>query len=95
MKLKEVYSVKSKSKIDYSFKELTYREFQIVIDMLDAVKDSTRQEKMRTNEVAFCQLVENAEQLLNEASNAAVESVFADAIKFNQGDEPDIEKKSE
>jgi hypothetical protein len=94
MNARSVTGVETLQPITYSFKTLTYRKFQSVIEMLEDARSADRKERNRMNEEAASLLIDNAKQLLDEASNADVQRIMVEAIEFNQGTEADA-KKSE
>ena len=94
MNAKTVPGVETGQPITYSFKTLTYRKFQSVIELLEDARSADRKERNRMNEEAAGALIENSKQLLDEASNADVQRIMVEAIEFNQGTEADA-KKSE
>ena len=92
---KTITSITTGTPIAYSFRVLTYRQFQGAIDKLDEARQiSDRKERNRLNEEVANELIENATQLLNEATNVDVQQAMVDAIDFNQGTTVDV-KKSE
>ena len=92
---KPITSIITGTAIAYSFRVLTYRQFQGAIDKLDEARQiADRKERNRLNEEVANELIENATQLLNEATNVDVQQAMVDAIDFNQGTTVDV-KKSE
>ena len=95
MTTKPIISVTTKQPIPYSFKLLTYRQYMAAVDKLDDGRSSPdRKERNRLSEEAACELIENAIQLLDEASNIDVQDAMVAAIDFNQVGATDV-KKSE
>ncbi len=92
---KPILSVTTQQRIPYSFKLLTYRQYMAAVDKLDEGRASPdRKERNRLSEEAACELIENATQLLDEASNVDVQDAMVAAIDFNQVGATDV-KKSE
>ena len=95
MSPKPILSVTTQQPIPYSFKLLTYRQYMAAVDKLDEGRASTdRKERNRLSEEAANALIENAGQLLDEASNVDVQDAMVAAIDFNQVGATDV-KKSE
>ncbi len=92
---KTVTSVETGAQIEYSFKTLTYRKFQAVIESLeDARATKDRKERNRLNDECAEALITNSKQLLDEASNADVQRILVEAIEFNQGTDTDAKKSA-
>jgi len=92
---KTAKSVETGDLVSYSFKTLTYRKFQTVIETLEDAREATdRKERNRLNEEAVELLVNNSKQLLDEVSNADVQRIIVEAIEFNQGTETDAKKSA-
>jgi hypothetical protein len=90
---KTVNSVETGSIIEYSFKTLTYRKFQSVMEKLeDSRASKDRAERNRLNDEVADSLLTNATQILEEAANADVLRIIGEAIEFNQGNEADAKK---
>lgn len=94
-KIREIKGVETGTVIAYSFNRLTYRKFQQALSLFtDSQNETNRVKKNQMVDEACAMLISNASQLLDEASNADVQQVIADAIDFNQLSEADL-KKSE
>lgn len=92
-----IQSAENEKEIQFSFKRITNRNFEKAMACLeDAAKDDSlsRADKLSKRDEAFCILVENGQQVLDEATRKDVQEIITAAIKFNQVDERD-EKKSE
>ena len=90
-----INSITTGNPIPYTFRVITYRQFQAAIDKLEEARETTdRKERNRLNEEVASELIENATQLLNESRNIDVQQAMVDAIEFNQGTTIDV-KKSE
>lgn len=94
-KIREIKGVETGNVIPYSFHRLTYRKFQQALALFtDSQSETNRVKKNQMVDEACGMLIGNSTQLLDEASNADVQQVIADAIDFNQLSEADL-KKSE
>jgi hypothetical protein len=94
MQPRTIFSVATKQPIPYSFKLLTFRQFNAAVDKMDDARSLGRKERNQLTEEALCELIENAKQLMDEASNADVQQATVDAIDFNQVGDTEA-KKSE
>jgi uncharacterized membrane protein len=91
----QVISVTTGNPIVYSFKTITFGQFQAELDRLEDTKQlKDRKERNRITEEVASALIENAAQIFAEASSPDVHRILVEAIEFNQGSEADA-KKSE
>lgn len=92
-----IQSAENEKEIQFSFKRISNRKFEQAMACLeDSAKDDSlsRQQKFEKRDEAFCILIENGQQLLEEATRKDVQEIITAAIRFNQVDERD-EKKSD